>query len=89
MEPTPPDRSSPRTCCDHLGHRYQLEQRDHLGHQHGVDRSRIVGQCDHLGTDSIGQSNGSAIIWGTTSGMNAQNTVWKDQGPSNNTAKNQ
>jgi serine protease AprX len=39
------------------------------------------------GTDSIGQSDGTAIIWGTTSGMNAQNTVWKDQTPSNPAAK--
>ena len=47
----------------------------------------VWGDAIIWGTDSIGQSNGSAIIWGTTSGMNAQNTVWKDQSPGNTTAK--
>jgi serine protease AprX len=28
------------------------------------------------GTDAIGLSNGSAIVWGTTSGLSPQNTAW-------------
>ena len=47
----------------------------------------VWGDAIIWGTDSIGQSNGSAIIWGTTSGMNAQNIVWKDQSPSDTAAK--
>ena len=38
------------------------------------------------GTDTIGQSNGSAIIWGTTDGMNAQNTAWKNLSDGSSTA---
>jgi serine protease AprX len=30
------------------------------------------------GSDAIGTTDGSAVIWGSTNGLNAQNTAWKD-----------
>jgi serine protease AprX len=39
------------------------------------------------GTNTVGQDNGTAIMWGTTSGMTAQNTAWKNLGANSTTAK--
>jgi serine protease AprX len=30
------------------------------------------------GSDAIGTTDGTAVIWGSTNGLNAQNTAWKD-----------
>jgi hypothetical protein len=36
-----------------------------------------VVQRHHLGSDYIGQDEGSAIIWGSGAGPDAQSTGWK------------
>jgi serine protease AprX len=41
------------------------------------------------GTNTIGQDNGSSIMWGTTSGMTAQNTAWQTLTGSSTAAKSQ
>ena len=41
------------------------------------------------GNQTVGQANGDTIMWGTTSGMNAQNASWKPLSGSSTTAKSQ
>jgi hypothetical protein len=41
------------------------------------------------GNNTVGQSNGDTIMWGTTSGMNAQNASFKQLNGSSTTAKSQ
>jgi hypothetical protein len=46
-----------------------------------------VGQRRHLGLGSIGTTDGTAVIWGSTGGMTAQNTAWKDIEPTSTAAQ--